>query len=249
MRFSGKRVVLTGGATGIGRATALGFASEGAAVMIGDVDERATETVRLIETRGGRAAFRKTDVSDRRQVSGLIAACADTFGGLEVAFNNAGVPPPELPIEQIPEAQFDRVIAIDLKGVFNAMQAEIKHMLHNGGGAIVNTASVAGVIADPGISPYVAAKHAVVGLTKAAAIEHARHNIRVNALAPGLVRTPMTERWLADPAFKEAFLAASPIGRAAEPEEMVGMVLHLCSDEASFTNGQVFIIDGGQTAH
>ena len=104
------------------------------------------------------------------------------------------------------------------------------------------------MIADPGMSPYVAAKHAVVGLTKAAAVEHARHGIRVNAIAPGLVRTPMTERWLSDPAFMEAFLAVSPIGRAAEPAEMVGMVLHLCSDEASFTNGQVFIVDGGQTA-
>jgi NAD(P)-dependent dehydrogenase (short-subunit alcohol dehydrogenase family) len=249
MRFAGKRVVLTGGATGIGRATALGFASEGAAVMIGDIDERAGETVRLIEAHGGRAAFRKVDVSDRRQVFDLISACVDTFGGLEVAFNNAGVGPPTLPIEEVPEEQFDRVIAIDLKGVFNAMQAEIGHMLHNGGGAIVNTASVAGVIADPGMSPYVAAKHAVVGLTKAAGIEHARHGIRVNVIAPGLVRTPMTERWLADPAFMEAFLASSPIGRAAEPEEIVGMVLHLCSDEASFTNGQMFVIDGGQTAH
>lgn len=249
MRFSGKRVVLTGGATGIGRATALGFASEGATVMIGDVDERAAETVRLIEARGGRAAFHRTDVSDRRQVFDLVAACVDAFGGLEVAFNNAGIAPPEFPIEQMPEAQFDRVMAIDVKGVFNALQAEIEHMLRNGGGAIVNTTSVAGVIADPGMSPYVAAKHAVVGLTKAAAIEHARHKIRVNAIAPGLVRTPMTERWLADPAFAEAFLAASPIGRAAEPEEIVGMVLHLCSDEASFTNGQVFILDGGQTAH
>src|SRR5208283_5792432 len=114
--------------------------------------------------------------------------------------NNAGAAPPTLPIEEMPEAEFDRVIAIDVKGVFNAMQAEIAHMLHNGG-AIVNTASVAGVIADPGMSPYVAAKHAVVGLTKAAAVEHARHGIRVNAIAPGLVRTPMTERWLRDPAF------------------------------------------------
>jgi NAD(P)-dependent dehydrogenase (short-subunit alcohol dehydrogenase family) len=129
------------------------------------------------------------------------------------------------------------------------MRAEIRYMLAHGGGSIVNTASVAGVIADPGIAPYVAAKHAVVGLTRAAAIEYARRGIRVNAIAPGLVRTPMTEGWLSDAAFTKTFLDASPIGRAAEPEEIAGTVLHLCSAEASFTNGQIAIIDGGQTAH
>lgn len=249
MRFSRKRVVLTGGATGIGRATALAFAREGASVMIGDVDPRAAETVRDIEAAGGSAAFKKVDVSVRSQAFELVAACVERFGGLEVALNNAGVLPPTLPLHEMPEVEFDRVLAIDLKGVFNMLQTEISHMLTHGGGAIVNTASVAGVIADPGMAPYVAAKHAVVGLTKAAAIDYARQGIRVNTVAPGLVRTPMTDRWLADPEFKSAFLAASPVGRAAEPEEIAGTILHLCSEDASFTNGALIVIDGGQTAH
>ena len=248
-RFSGQRVVLTGGATGIGKAVAHAFAAEGAAVMIGDLDERARETVETIARAGGRANFQRVDVSNRVQATALIESCVDRFGGLEVAFNNAGVLPPTKAFHEMSEEDFDEVIAVDVKGLFNCLQAEIRYMLDHGGGAIVNTASVAGVIADPGMAPYVAAKHAVVGLTKAAGIENARHGIRVNAIAPGLVRTPMTERWLADPEFTKAFLAASPIGRAAEPQEMVGMVLHLCSDEASFTNGQLFIVDGGQTAH
>lgn len=174
MRFSGKRVVLTGGSTGIGRATAKAFAEEGAAVMIGDIDLRAEETVREIEQAGGHAAFMKVDVSDRLQAAALFAACVERFGGLDVGFNNAGVLPPTLPLHEMPEAEFDRVFAIDVKGVFNMLQAEICHMLQSGGGAIVNTASVAGVIADPGMAPYAAAKHAVVGLTKSAALDYAR---------------------------------------------------------------------------
>jgi len=249
MRFDGKRVLITGAASGIGRAAAIGFAREGGCVMIGDVDDRAAETVRIIEAAGGKAAWLPCDVSDSRQVAALLAACVERFGGLEVAFNNAGILPAPRLFHETDEAEFDRTIATDLKGVFNAMRAELGHMVAHGGGAILNTASVAGVIADPNMAPYVAAKHGVVGLTKAAAIEYARQGIRVNAIGPGLVRTPMTQQWLEDEAFREAFYAASPIGRAAEPEEMVGMVLHLCSHEASFANGQLFVVDGGQTAH
>ena len=248
-RFEDKSVVVTGGATGIGRAAAIAFSREGAAVTVGDVDERAQETVQAIRDANGRAAFVRLDVSDRKQATTLVQACVDRFGGLDIAFNNAGVLPPTKAFHEMSEEDFDRSIRVDLKGVFNCMQAEITHMLRHGGGAIVNTASVAGIIADPGMAPYVAAKHGVVGLTKSAGIENAQHGIRVNAIAPGLVRTPMTERWLADPDFKTAFLAASPIGRPAEPEEMVGLILHLCSDEASFTNAQVFVVDGGQTSH
>jgi NAD(P)-dependent dehydrogenase (short-subunit alcohol dehydrogenase family) len=142
----------------------------------------------------------------------------------------------------------DHILDVDLKGVFNAMQAQIRHFLTSGGGAIVNTASVAGIVADPNMSAYVAAKHAVVGLSRAAAVEYAQQGIRVNAIAPGLVDTPMTERWLADPEFSKAMYAHN-IGRAAHPEEIAGTVLHLCSDAARFTNGTVVVVDGGQTAH
>lgn len=249
MRYNNKTVLITGGATGIGRAAALAFAGEGARVMIGDIDEHAAETVKLIETKGGRAAFLPTDVRERGMVDELVNTCVKQFSGLHVAFNNAGTLPPPAPFHEIQEQHFDNTIAVDLKGIFNCMQAELLHMLDHGGGVILNTASIAGVVADPHMAPYVAAKHGVVGITKAAAIEYARSGIRINALAPGLVRTPMTEPWFQDQAFIDAFFAASPIGRGAEPEEMTGMILHLCSDEASFANGQVFIVDGGQTAH
>jgi NAD(P)-dependent dehydrogenase (short-subunit alcohol dehydrogenase family) len=249
MRFAGKRVLITGAATGIGREVALRFGREGAKVMLGDVDERAAETASLIEAAGGTAGFLPTDVSRSSEVAALVNECVSRFGGLEVAFNNAGILPPPRLFHETDEADFDRTIAVDLKGVFNCMKAEIAYMVSHGGGSIINTASVGGIIADPNMAPYVAAKHGVVGLTKSAAIEYARAGIRVNAIGPGLVATPMTQRWLDDDAFREAFYAASPIGRAAEPAEIAGMVLHLASDEASFTNGQLFVIDGGQTAH
>jgi NAD(P)-dependent dehydrogenase (short-subunit alcohol dehydrogenase family) len=248
-RYAGKTVLVTGGATGIGRATALAFASEGAAVMIGDIDARSSETVSLIEAAGGRAAFQRADVSRKTEAESLVAACVDRFGAMHAAFNNAGVLSPPSLFHEVVEADLDRILAVDLKGVFFCMQAEIRHFLANGGGAIVNTASVAGIVADPNMAPYVAAKHAVVGLTKAAAIEYARQHIRVNAIGPGFVATPMTQAWLEDAEFKRAFFTQSAIGRAAEPAEIAAAVLYLCSDDASFTNGSLLIVDGGQTAH
>lgn len=247
--FKEKTVVITGAATGIGRAAAIAFAKAGASVMIGDVDERAEETLDMIKAGGGTALYQKTDVTDRQQVDALIAGCIDNFGGLHAAFNNAGIISQPLPFHEIPLADFDKVINVDLRGMFNCMQAEISYFLTQGAGVILNTASVAGVIADPHMAPYVAAKHGVIGLTKSAAIDYARHGIRVNALAPGLVRTPLTQEWFDDEDFMKEFLAQNVSGRGAEPEEMCGMILHLCSDDASFTNGQTFIIDGGQTAH
>ncbi|MCC7411611.1 MAG: glucose 1-dehydrogenase [Gammaproteobacteria bacterium] len=248
-RFSDMVVLITGGSTGIGRATALAFAREGAKLMIGDIDARAAQTVDEIRAAGGTAMFHRCDVAARAEVDALVGACVHQFGGLDAAFNNAGVLPPPAPLHAVPEHDLDRIIAVDLKGVFFCMQAQIRHFLAHGGGAIVNTASVAGIVADPNMSAYVGAKHAVVGLTRAAAIEYARRNIRVNAIAPGLVATPMTRTWLDDEGFKRAFFEHSPIGRAADPAEIAGTVLHLCSAEASFTNGALFVLDGGQTAH
>jgi NAD(P)-dependent dehydrogenase (short-subunit alcohol dehydrogenase family) len=247
--FTGKAVLITGAATGIGRATALAFAGQGASVAIGDVDQRAEETVREIVQSGGKAFYLRTDVRRAADVSALVTATVTRFGALHCAFNNAGILPPTLPLADMADDTFDDILAVDLLGVFLCMKYEIRQMLRSGGGAIVNTASIAGLVADPGMAPYVAAKHGVIGLTKAGAIDYARHNIRINALAPGFVQSPMTQRWIDDPQFMQALMANSPIGRYAKPEEITGIVLYLCSELASFATGQTFVIDGAQTTH
>ena len=246
--FTNKVALVTGGASGIGRATSLLFAQHGAKVVIGDVNPAGMETMEAIKREKGEALFVETDVRDAQQVQKLVATAVKTFGGLHCAFNNAGVLPPMVPLADIEESTFDHTFAVDVKGVFLAMKYEIQQMLQTGGGAIVNNASIAGLIAERGISAYVAAKHAVIGLSKAAAIEYAAQGIRINALAPGLVETPMTKHWFDDPAMRGFFLANSPIGRFAQPEEVGAMVLFLCSDLASFAVGQTFAIDGGYTA-
>jgi NAD(P)-dependent dehydrogenase (short-subunit alcohol dehydrogenase family) len=247
--FTGKSVLITGAATGIGRAVALAFGRQGGKVAIGDSDPRGQETADRIVAAGGTAFYQRTDVRKAEEVAALVAATVARFEGLHCAFNNAGILPATLPLADMPDTAFDDVIAVDLLGVFLCMKYEIRHMLRAGGGAIVNTASIAGLVADPGMAPYVAAKHGVVGLTKAGAIDYARQNIRINAIAPGLVHTPMTQRWLDDPVSREVILAHSPVGRAARPEEIIGIVLYLCSDLASFATGQTFVVDGAQTAH
>jgi len=249
LNYTGKVVLITGAASGIGRATALAFAEQGARLVIGDVGEGARDTVEQIKAMGSEAIFVHADVSNSASVQALVNAAVETYGRIDAAFNNAGILPPTADFADMKEEDFDRIISVDLKGVFLCIKYEIQAMLKTGGGAIVNTASVAGVIADPGMAPYAAAKHGVVGLTKAAALDYARRGVRVNAIAPGLIRTPMTERWLADPQITQALMANSPMGRAAEPEEMAGVVLFLCSPAASFVNGAVWLADGGMTAH
>ena len=246
--FTGKVALVTGGAAGIGRATSLRFARHGAKVVIGDIDPAGVETADRIKSQGGEAVFVQTDVREAKQVEHLVARAVETYGGLDCAFNNAGILSPTLPLAEVDELTFDNVLAVDLKGIFLSMKYEIRQMLQSGGGAIVNNASIAGMIAEAGISTYAAAKHGVIGLSKAAALEYAGKGIRINALAPGLVETAMTKAWFDDPATRSYFMANSPIGRFAQPEEIAGMVLFLCSDFASFAVGQTFAIDGGYTA-
>ena len=247
--FSGKVALVTGGSRGIGRATAQLFAKSGAKVVIADVDLVGSETVEAIKREGGEAIFVSTDVRDEGAVKNLIATAVKTYGGLHCAFNNAGVLPPTVTLVEMDESTFDKTLAVDLKGVFLCMKHEVAHMLQSGGGAIVNNASIAGIIAEPGISAYIAAKHGVIGLSKAAAVEYAKQGIRINALAPGLVDTAMTKAWFDDPGMSAHFLANTPIGRVSQPAEIAGMVLFLCSDLASFAVGQTFVIDGGYTTH
>ena len=247
--FSGKVALVTGGSRGIGRATAELFAHSGAKVVIGDIDPAGSETVEAIKRGGGEALFVKTDVCDEGDVKHLIATAVKIYGGLHCAFNNAGVLPATVTLVEMDASVFDKTLAVDLKGVFLCMKHEIAHMLQSGGGAIVNNASIAGMIAEPGISAYIAAKHGVIGLSKAAAVEYANQGIRVNALAPGLVNTALTKAWFDDPNMRAHFIANTPIGRVSQPAEIASMVLFLCSDFASFAVGQTFVIDGGYTTH
>jgi NAD(P)-dependent dehydrogenase (short-subunit alcohol dehydrogenase family) len=250
--FHSKAVLITGAATGIGRAVAVAFAAHGARLSIGDVNEEcARETLDLVKEAGGEAIFVRTDVSDEADVEELVAETVRRFGRLDYAFNNAGIAPKDSdrkPLAQLGTPAFDRLISVDLRGVFLSMKHEVRHMLRSGGGAIVNTASIAGVVAEPGVAGYVAAKHGVIGLTRAAAIEYAAHGIRVNALAPGWVDTPMTAALKSDPALDARLRATAPIGRPARPEEMAGAVLYLCSDAASYVTGHVHVADGAFTA-
>jgi NAD(P)-dependent dehydrogenase (short-subunit alcohol dehydrogenase family) len=249
-RVEGKVSLITGGGSGIGRATALLFGREGARVVISDYNAEGGErTAKEIRNAGGAAEFHAADMSNPAQVEALIGKIVAAHGRLDCAFNNAGI---EGQMASTPECSlenWDRVIAINLSGVFYCMKYEIAQMLKQGGGAIVNTSSAAGLIGLAGAPAYVAAKHGVAGLTKTAALEFAQRGIRVNAVCPGFIRTPMVERVLDRGSFnEEQIFAAEPMHRLGKPEEIAEAVLWLCSDASSFVTGLPMPVDGGYIA-
>jgi len=248
-RLDGKIALVTGGSSGIGRAAALAFAREGAKVVVVDIlVEGSEETIKMIRGVGGEAIFVKADVSRSDEVEAMVSRTVEVYGRLDCAFNNAGIGGGRAPTAKTTEEEWDRIININLKGVWLCLKFEIQQMLKQGGGAIVNTSSVAGVVGFQGTPAYVASKHGVIGLTKAAALEYATSGIRVNAVCPGVIRTPMIDRIVkARPEMKEVYRTMHPIGRLGEAEEIAEAVVWLCSDAASFVTGHSMLVDGGLT--
>lgn len=249
MMLAGKVALVTGGASGIGRATALRMAEEGARVIVADRDgEGAARTAAAITQAGGEARGVAADVTDEAQVAAMVQAALDAFGALDCAFNNAGVAPAEAqPLAEIAAAEWARVIAVNLTGVLLCLQHEIRAMAASGGGAIVNTASIAGRIGLPKAGAYVASKHGVIGLTRVAALDHAADGIRVNAICPGYVETPLASRGIERR--RETILARVPQRRIGTVEEIAEAVVWLCSDRAGFVTGEALTADGGYTAN
>ena len=241
--LSGQAALITGAAAGIGRASALAFAAAGASVALVDIDGKGLAgTAAAARARGARAEVLVADVTDLAAVTKAVDRAVELFGGLQAAHNNAGVPGPYVPLDEYGEEDFLRVLQVDLAGVWRCMRAEIGHMRAQGSGAIVNTSSMLGAAAMPANGAYVAAKHGVHGLTRAAAVELGGTGIRVNAVAPGVTRTGMTS------AVSDELLTAVPLGRIAEPEEIAAAVVWLCSAEASYITGSVLVADGGWLA-
>lgn len=250
MQLDGKIALITGGSSGIGRATAVLFAQHGAKLAIADLNpDGGQATVQLIRDAGGTAVFIQTDVSQAAQVENMVNGVVREYGRLDIAFNNAGIDGIPVRTADSREDEYDRIMAVNAKGVWLCLKYEIQQMLLQGGGTIINTASVAGLIGAHSMSAYAASKHAVVGLTKTAAVEYASKGIRVNAVCPAIIRTAMVERAFAHlPQLEQGTIQNNPSHRIGDPREVAEAVLWLASDASSFTTGATLTVDGGLTA-